>query len=63
MFYRILHDPDLPKEIPHYIILTQYLTRKNHPYHYILPHTSTTYYQQNFSMNNKRMEQSTPNHY
>ena len=42
MFYRILHDPDVPIQIPHYIILTQYPTRDNHPYHYILPHTSTT---------------------
>ena len=63
MFYKILHDPDVPIEIPHYIILTQYPTRNNHPHHYILPHTSTTYYQQSFSTNNKRIEQSTPNCY
>ena len=48
MFYRILHDPDMLIEIPHYIIPTQYPTRNDHPYHYILPHTSSTYYQQSF---------------
>ena len=44
MFFRILHHPDMPIETPHYIIPTQYLTRNNHPNHYILPHTSSTYY-------------------
>ena len=48
MFYRILHDPNLPIEIPHYIIPTQYPTRNDHPHHYILPYASTTYYQQSF---------------
>ena len=36
MFYRILHDPNIPIEIPHYIIPTQYPTRNDHPHHYIL---------------------------
>ena len=48
IFYRILHDPDMPIEIPHYIIPTQYPTRNDHPHHYILPQTSSTYYQQSF---------------
>ena len=42
MLYRILHDPNTPIEIPHYIIPTQYPTRNNHPYHYILPYAFTT---------------------
>ena len=40
--------PNIPIEIPHYIIPTQYPTRNYHPYHYILPYASTTYYQQSF---------------
>ena len=48
MFYRILHDPDMPIEIPHYIISTQYPTRNDHPYLYILPHASSIYYYQSF---------------
>ena len=49
MFYTILYDSDMPIEISHYTISTQYPTRNDHPYHHILPHTSTTYYQQSFS--------------
>ena len=48
MLYRILHDPNTPIEIPHYIIPTQYPMRNDHSYHYILPYAFTTYYQQSF---------------
>ena len=49
MLYKILYDLDTPIGIPHYFISTQYPTRNDHAYHCILPHTSTTYYQQSFS--------------
>ena len=48
MLYRILHNPNAPIEIPHYIIPTPYPARNDHPHHYILPYAFTTYYQQSF---------------
>ena len=47
-FYRILHDSIIPIKVPQYFMSTQYPTRNDHPFHFILPYTSTTYYKQSF---------------
>ena len=47
-FYRILHDSNIPIKVPQYFMSTQYPTRNDHPFHFILPYTSTTYYKQSF---------------
>ena len=46
-FYRILHDSNIPIKVPQYFMSTQYPTRNDHTFHFILPYTST-YYKQSF---------------
>ena len=56
ILYKTLYDPNMPVEIPCYFMHTQYATRQHHPLHFILPHISTTYYQQSYFPRTIRME-------